>query len=314
MTEAKLEASGAAEIIDGKDAARRLRDAIKVAVEDLKSQHPITPGLATVLVGDDPASTVYVRNKAKVAVKMGMESFQHALPHDINQRELITLLQGLNDDPSVHGILVQLPLPQHIDEAAIIATLDPIKDVDGLHPTNIGQLVSMGRGPVPCTPQGCILLLKETVDDLTGCDAVVVGRSELFGKPMAQLLLKENCTVTMAHSRTIGLADHCRRADILVVAVGQKEMVRGDWIKPGATVIDVGINRIERGGESLIVGDVRFEEAVSVAGAITPVPGGVGPMTIACLMNNTLIACCAQHGITGVNIPEKLEPDGGPIN
>jgi len=314
MTEAKLEASGTAEIIDGKDAARRLRDAIKAAVEDLKSQHPITPGLATVLVGDDPASTVYVRNKAKVALKMGMESFQHALPPDINQRELITLLQGLNDDPSVHGILVQLPLPQHIDEAAVIATLDPIKDVDGLHPTNIGQLVSMGRGPVPCTPQGCMLLLKELVDDLNGHDAVVVGRSELFGKPMAQLLLKENCTVTMAHSRTVGLADHCRRADILVVAVGQKEMVRGDWIKPGATVLDVGINRIEKGGESIIVGDVCFEEAVSVAGAITPVPGGVGPMTIACLMNNTLKACCAQHGITGVNIPEKLEPDGGSIN
>ena len=296
-------------IIDGKEASARLKAGVTAAVADLKNKHGLVPGLATVLVGEDPASQVYVRNKQKTATAAGMNSFQHDLPADTSEADVLKLVRQLNDDPAVNGILVQLPVPKHIDSFKIITTTSVAKDVDGLHPESAGRLVAGGEALVACTPMGCVMLAKDVLGDLSGKHAVVVGRSNLVGKPVAHLLLNENCTVTIAHSRTKDLAAVCRTADILVAAVGKAEMIRGDWIKPGATVIDVGINRIPTpDGKGRLVGDVNYAEAVKVAGAITPVPGGVGPMTIACLMLNTLKATCAQHGITDVAIPTKLPP------
>lgn len=280
-----------AHIIDGKARAANLRSSIKELVSELKRTHGITPGLAVVLVGDNPASEVYVRNKGKLTVEAGMRSFSHRLPATTTEDELLELIGDLNRADEVHGILVQLPLPDRIDTFKIIEAIDPDKDVDGFHPVNAGRLMTGQRAFVPCTPQGCLMLIKDVRPDLSGCDAVVIGRSNIVGKPMAQLLLQENCTVTVAHSRTRDLPEVVRRADVVVAAVGRPEMIRGDWIMPGATVIDVGINRIEGdGGTSRLVGDVAFEEVVKVAGAITPVPGGVGPMTIACLLRNTFEA------------------------
>ena len=294
-------------IIDGKEASARLKDGIAKAVADLKTRHGVTPGLATVLVGDDPASHVYVASKQKTALDLGMVSFQHDLNADTSQGELHALIKKLNADPSVHGILVQMPLPKHLDQIRVITAIDPAKDVDGLHPESVGRLVAGAETLTSCTPLGCIMLLKDVLGDLAGKTAVVIGRSILVGKPVALLLLNENCTVTVAHSRTKDLAGICRTADILVAAVGRLEMVRGDWIKPGATVIDVGINPIpSTDGKRRLRGDVNFAEASLIAGAITPVPGGVGPMTIACLMVNTLKAACAQHGITDVAVPTSL--------
>jgi methylenetetrahydrofolate dehydrogenase (NADP+)/methenyltetrahydrofolate cyclohydrolase len=269
-----------ASLIDGKAHAQALRDRVGEGVAKLAR----APGLAVVLVGDDPASAVYVRSKGKACRDAGMASFEHRLPADATQYALLALVRQLNDDPTVDGILVQLPLPDHIDTNSVIATIDPDKDVDGFHPVNTGRLASGLEGFVPCTPLGCLMLLKDTLGDLSGLDAVVVGRSNIVGKPMAQLLLAANVTVTIAHSRSRDLPALCRRADIVVAAVGRPEMIRGDWIKPGATVIDVGINRVY----SKLVGDVAFDEVADHAGAITPVPGGVGPMTIACLLANTL--------------------------
>ncbi len=276
-----------ARIIDGKAFAANLLLQITAEVAAL----PVPPGLAVVLVGDDPASRVYVRNKAKTTVEAGMQSFEHRLPADTPQVDLLALIAGLNEDRAVHGILVQLPLPAHLDSAAVIAAIDPDKDVDGLHVINAGRLAAGLPGLVPCTPLGCLLLLKDELGDMSGLNAVVLGRSNLVGKPIAQLLLAENCTVTIAHSRTKNLQKICREADILIAAVGRPEMVRGGWIKPGATVIDVGINRVPaEAGKTKLVGDVAFAEALGVAGRVTPVPGGVGPMTIACLLRNTLMA------------------------
>ncbi len=298
-----------ASVIDGKEASARLKNGIAKAVADLKSKHGITPGLATVLVGDDPASHVYVASKQKTAVELGMASFQHDLKAETSQEELLALVRKLNADPKVNGILVQMPLPKHLDAIKVITAIDPAKDVDGLHPESAGRLVAGADSLVSCTPLGCLMLLKDVLGDLTGKNAVVIGRSILVGKPVALLLLNENCTVTIAHSRTKDLAGICRTADILVAAVGKLEMVRGDWIKPGATVIDVGINPIPSpDGKRRLRGDVNYAEASQVAGAITPVPGGVGPMTIACLMVNTLKAACAQRGITDVAVPTKLPP------
>ena len=294
-------------VIDGKEASARLKDGIAKAVADLKKRHGVTPGLATVLVGDDPASHVYVASKQKTALELGMASFQHDLKADTTQEDLTALIKKLNADPAVNGILVQMPLPKQLDQVRVITTIDPAKDVDGLHPESVGRLVAGGDTLVSCTPLGCIMLLKDVLGDLTGKNAVVIGRSILVGKPVALLLLNENCTVTVAHSRTKDLAGICRTADILVAAVGKLEMIRGDWIKPGATVIDVGINPIPSAdGKRRLRGDVNYAEASQVAGAITPVPGGVGPMTIACLMVNTLKAACAQRGITDVAVPTAL--------
>jgi methylenetetrahydrofolate dehydrogenase (NADP+)/methenyltetrahydrofolate cyclohydrolase len=293
-----------ATLIDGKATAAGLRDWLAQQVTHLRKTHNITPGLAVVLVGEDPASQVYVRSKRKMAVKLGMESFEHTLPGDTDQAALLSLVQKLNADPKVHGILVQLPLPSHLDEQPIIHAIDPLKDVDGLHPENAGRLMAGEVGMVSCTPLGCQLLLRRQIGDMTGKDAIVIGRSMLFGKPMAQLLLAENCTVTTAHSRTADLAAHCRRADILVAAVGRQEMVKADWVKPGAVVIDVGINRIAgEDGKDKLVGDVDFDAVSDVASAITPVPGGVGPMTIACLMFNALRAARLQNGLDDLDLP-----------
>ncbi|MBE0533275.1 MAG: bifunctional methylenetetrahydrofolate dehydrogenase/methenyltetrahydrofolate cyclohydrolase FolD [Rhodospirillales bacterium] len=292
-----------AKIIDGKAFAAGLRQRVAAAAAELKARHGLTPGLAVVLVGDDPASQVYVRNKGAQTVEAGMASFEHKLPAATGQAELLALVARLNADPAVHGILVQLPLPKEIDTEAVLAAIDPDKDVDGLHVVNAGRLWSgSAKAMVPCTPVGCLLLIKDALgDDLKGKHALVIGRSVLVGKPVAALLLAEHCTVTLAHSRTADLAAECRRADILVAAVGRDRMVKGDWVKPGACVIDVGINRIaapEKGeGKTRLVGDVDFEGAAKVAGSITPVPGGVGPMTIACLLRNTLIAACHQKGV-----------------
>ena len=298
-----------AKIIDGKEASARLKDAVAKAVADLKAKHGLVPGLATVLVGDDPASQVYVASKQKTAHALGMNSVQHNLPADTPEADVLALLRTLNADPAVNGILVQLPVPKHIDTFKVITTTAVSKDVDGLHPESAGRLVAGGEALVACTPMGCVMLAKDVLGDLTGLHAVVVGRSNLVGKPVAHLLLNENCTVTIAHSRTRELPAICRTADILVAAVGRKEMIRGDWIKPGATVIDVGINRVPTAdGKSKLYGDVHFAEACEVAGAITPVPGGVGLMTVACLMVNTLKAACAQHRITDIAIPLKLPP------
>jgi len=298
-----------AKIIDGKEASARLKEGIAAAVAQLKAKHNLVPGLATVLVGEDPASQVYVRNKNKTAHALGMNSTQYDLPATTSEEDLLALVKKLNADPAVHGILVQLPVPKQIDSYKVITTTSPAKDVDGLHPESSGRLVSGGEALVPCTPLGCLMLLKDVMSDLTGKNAVIVGRSNLVGKPIAHLLLNENCTVTIAHSRTKDLAGLCRTADILVAAVGRAEMVKGDWVKPGAVVIDVGINRIPTpDGKGRLVGDVAYEEAAKVASAITPVPGGVGPMTIACLMANTLKAACMQHGITDVDVPMTLPP------
>jgi len=296
-----------ARIIDGKEASARLKDAVAAAVADLKAKHGLVPGLATVLVGEDPASQVYVASKQKTAHVLGMNSVQHTLPADVPEAEVLKLLQSLNADKSVNGILVQLPVPKHIDSFKIITTTAVSKDVDGLHPESAGRLVAGGEALVACTPMGCVMLAKDVLGDLSGKHAVVVGRSNLVGKPVAHLLLNENCTVTIAHSRTQDLPAVCRQADILVAAVGKKEMIRGDWIRPGATVIDVGINRVPLpDGKNKLYGDVNFPEASQVAGAITPVPGGVGLMTVACLMVNTLKACVQQNGITDVAVPTKL--------
>lgn len=288
-----------ARIIDGKAFAADLRARVAADVQRLKARHGLTPGLAVVLVGDNPASQVYVGSKRKQTVEAGIISLERNLPATTSEAELLAEIRRLNDDKNVHGILVQLPLPPQIREAAVIEALDPRKDVDGFHTRNVGLLWTGGEGMVPCTPLGCLMLLKATLGELTGRRAVVVGRSNIVGKPLAALLLRQNCTVTIAHSRTQALADECRRADILVAVVGKPRMVRGDWIKPGAIVIDVGINRMpgSEPGKSRIVGDVAFEEAIKVAGAITPVPGGVGPMTLACLLSNTLAAACCQTGI-----------------
>ncbi|HEU0161696.1 MAG TPA: bifunctional methylenetetrahydrofolate dehydrogenase/methenyltetrahydrofolate cyclohydrolase FolD [Rhizomicrobium sp.] len=291
-------------VIDGKASAARLRDRIAAYTTELKAQHGVTPGLATVLVGNDPASEVYVRNKRKTAEALGFKSVHVALPADVAQDELLKQVRALSADATVHGILVQLPLPRHLDEAAVLDALDPAKDVDALTPTNAGLLLSGRAHLVSCTPAGVMLLLKEYVGDIAGKEALVIGRSLLFGKPAAQLLLAANATVTMAHSRSKDLPALARRADILVAAIGKPEFVKADWIKPGAVVIDVGINRVEAdGGKMKLVGDVAYDEASQVAGAITPVPGGVGAMTIICLMHNTLIAACAQNNLP---LPQQL--------
>ena len=286
-----------AAIIDGKAFAARVRAEVAAHVARLKEQNGLTPGLAVVLVGEDPASQVYVASKGKQTVEVGMASFEHKLPVDTAEADLLALIARLNADPAVHGILVQLPLPAHLNAELVINSIDPAKDVDGFHISNVGLLGTGQKSMVPCTPLGCLMMLRDHHGSLAGMNAVVVGRSNIVGKPMAQLLLGDSCTVTIAHSRTKDLAAVCRAADILVAAVGRPEMIPGDWVKPGATVIDVGINRIERDGKAKLVGDVHFDSAAAVAGAITPVPGGVGPMTIACLLANTLTAACRANGL-----------------
>jgi methylenetetrahydrofolate dehydrogenase (NADP+)/methenyltetrahydrofolate cyclohydrolase len=296
----------AATVIDGKAFAAKVRAQVAGHVTRLKSDHGITPGLAVVLVGQDPASEVYVRNKGKQTVEVGMASFEHKLEADTSEADLLALIDQLNNDGSVHGILVQLPLPDHLNSDLVINAIDPAKDVDGFHISNVGLLGTGQKSMVPCTPLGCLMMLRDHHGSLSGLNAVVVGRSNIVGKPMANLLLGDSCTVTIAHSRTKDLADVCRAADILVAAVGRPEMIPGDWVKPGATVIDVGINRIpapEKGeGKMRLVGDVAYESAAEIAGAITPVPGGVGPMTIACLLANTVTAASRAHGLS--------EPEG----
>ena len=289
-----------AKIIDGKAFAAGLRTRVAQGVADLKKSHGITPGLAVVLVGEDPASQVYVRSKEKALVELGMNSFDHHHPMDMSEEDLLVLIARLNADPAVHGILVQLPLPRHIDTQKVLAAIAPEKDADGFHVVNAGLLATGQPGAiVPCTPLGSLLLIRDVLgNNLKGKRALVLGRSNIVGKPLAQLLLAENCTVTVAHSKTKDLKDVCRRADLLFAAVGRPEMVRGDWIKPGATVIDVGINRVPgEAGKTRLVGDVNYKEALEVAGAVTPVPGGVGPMTIACVILNTLRAACASAGL-----------------
>ncbi len=295
-----------ATVIDGKAFAAKVRGQVGEHVTRLKAEHDLTPGLAVVLVGEDPASQVYVRSKGKMTVEVGMKSVEHKLDVDTSEADLLAVIDGLNNDPTIHGILVQLPLPEHLNEDLVINAIDPAKDVDGFHISNVGLLGTGQKSMVPCTPLGCLMMLRDHHGSLSGMDAVVIGRSNIVGKPMAQLLLGDSCTVTIAHSRTKDLADVVRRADIVVAAVGRPEMVPGDWIKAGATVIDVGINRLdapERGaGKTRLVGDVDYESCAAVAGAITPVPGGVGPMTIACLLANTLTACCRANGLA--------EPEG----
>ncbi|EKE77346.1 bifunctional methylenetetrahydrofolate dehydrogenase/methenyltetrahydrofolate cyclohydrolase FolD [Oceanibaculum indicum] len=285
-------------LIDGKGFAATLRAEVARKAALLKQRDSVVPGLAVVLVGNDPASEVYVRNKGKMTVEAGMNSYEHRLPDTTSQEELLALVRQLNEDPAVDGILVQLPLPAQIDSDAVINAIHPDKDVDGFHVVNAGRLATGLPGMVPCTPLGCLMLLKHYLGNLSGLNAVVIGRSNIVGKPMAQLLLRESCTVTIAHSRTRDLPAVCRNADILVAAVGRPHMVTADWVKPGAAVIDVGINRIPKeDGKTRLVGDVDFEDVSRVAGAITPVPGGVGPMTIACLLSNTLTAACLRRGI-----------------
>ena len=292
-----------AQIIDGKLFSQRLRDKVALNVADLKNNHKITPGLAVVLVGEDPASQVYVKSKGKQTKEAGMNSYEYKLKEDTLELDLLKLVYDLNNDDAVHGILVQLPLPPHINEEAVINAIDPAKDVDGFHISNVGLLATGQSSMVPCTPLGCLLMLKEFHGSLSGMDAVVVGRSNIVGKPMAQLLLNESCTVTITHSRTKNLEHVVGRADIVVAAVGKAEIVKGNWIKPGATLIDVGINRVEGSdGSKRLVGDAEFASCSEVAGAITPVPGGVGPMTIACLLVNTLVACCRKYGLSEPDI------------
>ena len=291
-----------ATIIDGKAFSANLRGEIARKVGIIKQDYSLTPGLAVVLVGEDPASQVYVRSKGRQTQEAGMNSYEHKLDVNTSQDDLLALIDKLNNDPDVHGILVQLPLPGHIDEEAVINSISVDKDVDGFHLSNVGRLSIGADGIVPCTPLGSLMMLRDHLGDLSGMKAIIVGRSNIVGKPMAALLLKESCTVTIAHSRTLDLPGECRQADILVAAVGRPEMVKGDWIKPGATVIDVGINRIENeDGSTRLVGDVEFSSAAEVAGAITPVPGGVGPMTIACLLHNTLQQACRLNDI---EVPE----------
>ncbi len=295
-----------ATLIDGKAFAATVRGKVAEHVAMLKADHGITPGLAVVLVGEDPASAVYVRSKGKMTVEVGMNSYEHKLDVDTSEADLLALIDTLNNDPAVHGILVQLPLPKGLDEDLVINSIAPEKDVDGFHISNVGLLGTGQKSMVPCTPLGCLMMLRDHHGSLSGMNAVVVGRSNIVGKPMAQLLLNDSCTVTIAHSRTKDIEALCRSADILVAAVGRTEMITGDWVKPGATVIDVGINRIdapEKGeGKTRLVGDVEFASASEVAGAITPVPGGVGPMTIACLLANTVTACSRVNGVA--------EPEG----
>ena len=297
-----------ATIIDGKAFAAKVRGQVGEHVARLKADHGITPGLAVVLVGEDPASQVYVRSKGKMTVEVGMNSFEHKLDVDTSEAALLKVIADLNADPTVHGILVQLPLPDHLDSDLVINSIDPAKDVDGFHISNVGLLGTGQKSMVPCTPLGCLMMLRDHHGSISGMNAVVVGRSNIVGKPMAQLLLNDSCTVTIAHSRTKDLAGTVKQADIVVAAVGRPEMVPGDWIKPGATVIDVGINRIDAGlkddgtPKTRLVGDVNYESCAAVAGAITPVPGGVGPMTIACLLANTVTACCRANGLA--------EPEG----
>ena len=286
-----------AKLIDGKAAALALRQSIAGEVARFREVTGRAPGLAVVLVGEHPPSAAYVRSKVKATLEAGMESFEHRVPASISQDELVALIDQLNEDPAVDGILVQLPLPEQVDERVIITRISPDKDVDGFHPVNAGRLAIGLHGFVPCTPLGCLMLLKQELGDLSGLDAIVVGRSNIVGKPMAQLLLKQNCTVTVAHSRTRDLPGAVRRSDIVVAAVGRPELIRGDWLKPGATVIDVGQERVEQpDGTRKLLGDVAFVEAVEVAGAITPVPGGVGPMTIACLIRNTFVSAARSEG------------------
>jgi methylenetetrahydrofolate dehydrogenase (NADP+)/methenyltetrahydrofolate cyclohydrolase len=292
-----------ARAIDGKSIAADLRGKVADAVHRLKRDRGIVPGIAVALVGEDPASSIYVRTKSKMVAAAGMKAYDHKLPATTSEADLLGLVARLNADPGVNGILVQLPLPRQIDTHKVVAAIDPAKDVDGFHPINVGRLASGLSALVPCTPFGCILLAKTVHASLGGMEAVVIGRSNIVGRPVAQLLLAENATVTVAHSKTRDLPALCRRADILVVAIGRPEMVRSDWIKPGATVIDVGINRIaQEGDKSKIVGDVAYAEAAAIAGAITPVPGGVGPMTIACLLLNTVRATCMQNGVAEPNL------------
>lgn len=295
-----------AAIIDGKAFAATVREKVAAQVATLKADHGITPGLAVVLVGEDPASEVYVRNKGKQTVEVGMNSYEHKMDADTTEEALLAVIDKLNNDPAVHGILVQLPLPDHLNEDLVIGAIAPEKDADGFHISNVGLLGTGQKAMVPCTPLGCLMMLRDHHGSLSGLNAVVVGRSNIVGKPMANLLLRDSCTVTIAHSRTKDIEAVCRQADIVVTAVGRPQMVTGDWIKPGAIIIDVGINRIlapEKGeGKMRLVGDVDFASAAEVAGAITPVPGGVGPMTIACLLANTLTACCRANGLA--------EPEG----
>lgn len=295
-----------AAIIDGKAFAATVREKVAAQVATLKADHGVTPGLAVVLVGEDPASEVYVRNKGKQTVEVGMNSYEHKMDADTTEEALLAVIDKLNNDPAVHGILVQLPLPDHLNEDLVIGAIAPEKDADGFHISNVGLLGTGQKAMVPCTPLGCLMMLRDHHGSLSGLNAVVVGRSNIVGKPMANLLLRDSCTVTIAHSRTKDIEAVCRQADIVVTAVGRPQMVTGDWIKPGAIVIDVGINRIpapEKGeGKMRLVGDVDFASAAEVAGAITPVPGGVGPMTIACLLANTLTACCRANGLA--------EPEG----
>ena len=296
-----------ARLIDGKAIAAELRAKVAAEVKRLSTQHGVTAGLAVVLAGNNPASESYIGSKAKATKEAGMMSFDHRLPDSASQAELMALVKKLNADPAVHGILVQLPLPKQIDAQLVLDAIDPAKDVDGFHPVNAGRLASGLPALVPCTPLGCVILAKTVHPSLAGMDAVVIGRSNIVGKPVAQLLLAENCTVTICHSKTRDLPAVCRRADLLVAAIGKPEFVRGDWIKPGATVIDVGINRVAdqgnpNAGKDRIVGDVAYDEASQIAGAITPVPGGAGPMTIACLLLNTLRAACAQNALPGPSI------------
>ena len=292
-----------AKVIDGKAFAATVREKVGAHVATLKADHGLTPGLAVVLVGEDPASQVYVRSKGKQTVEVGMASFEHKLDAQTSEADLLALIDQLNNDPAVHGILVQLPLPDHLDSDLVINSIDPAKDVDGFHISNVGLLGTGQKSMVPCTPLGCLMMLRDHHGSLSGMNAVVVGRSNIVGKPMAQLLLGDSCTVTIAHSRTKDIADVVRGADIVVAAVGRPEMVPGDWIKPGATVIDVGINRIDAGVKedgsprTRLVGDCHYDSCAEVAGAITPVPGGVGPMTIACLLANTLTAACRANGL-----------------
>ena len=285
-----------AKVIDGKAFAARVRAQVAEHVARLAGQG-VVPGLAVVLVGEDPASQIYVRNKGKMVAEVGMAGFERRLPADTSEADLMAVVAELNADPAVHGILVQMPLPGHLNADLVINAIDPAKDVDGFHISNVGLLGTGQKAMVPCTPLGSLMLLRDHLGDLSGLEVVVVGRSNIVGKPMAQLLLAQNCTVTLAHSRTRNLPEVCRRADILVAAVGRPRMIQGDWVKPGATVIDVGINRIEVDGKTRLVGDVDYASAAEVAGAITPVPGGVGPMTIACLLANTLTACCRINGL-----------------
>ena len=292
-----------AQIIDGKLFSRKLRDQVAQHVAVLKKENNVTPGLAVVLVGEDPASQVYVRSKGKQTIEAGMNSYEHKLSADTSEADLLELVNRLNEDKDVHGILVQLPLPEHINEDAVINAIDPVKDVDGFHISNVGLLATGQKSMVPCTPLGCLLMLKDFHGSLAGMDAVIIGRSNIVGKPMAQLLLNESCTVSITHSKTKNLEEVVGRADIIIAAVGRPEMVKGDWIKPGATLIDVGINRVEENdGGKRLVGDAEFSSCSKIAGALTPVPGGVGPMTIACLLVNTLVACCRKHRLSEPDI------------